>query len=90
MTGLIQPDSSSSGDIVSGAGRAELVLVHTLVFLRVGGLIEVASVLLLDSRHYRSMTPVLLLAGAVAAESTLLILAARRPGNCGPDDDTAR
>ncbi|MBV9383872.1 MAG: ATP-binding protein [Streptosporangiaceae bacterium] len=58
------------------AVRAEIVLARAIVFFRACGLVEVGCVLALDWRHYRSPALVLLLAGAVLAESVLLVAAA--------------
>ena len=62
------------------AARAERTFILALVFLRVGGLVEVASVVALDWRRYPSVVPVLALVAALAIESVILAWACWRSG----------
>ena len=64
----------------SGAARADRVLIRALAVFRAGGLIEVASVVTLDWRHYRSLAAVFTLVGVLAVESTVLVVASWRRG----------
>jgi signal transduction histidine kinase len=77
-------DARPAAEPVSSAARAEFLAIRVLAFFRAAGLAEIASVLVLDWRHYRSWPAILALTGAVTAESVVLVVAAARRGALRP------